>query len=302
MRLVLRLLWIHLTFASCLSTLDSCLTEEEGTCRVATTVTDVEVCASGYWQVKPKGPYQCANGTMVPLASRETVTSLQTSLAHHSDWSASKPLSYTSQMTGIFTETPAAKQSSMPQPGDTGNSICQAVPVPAHEDDHGIASYTKGGRMASVYVASDTDAFRCEIEPPADGMYVAVWTRYDPKLPSQPKPKNCGEIVHLTNPKTGVSSDALVLDRCQSCVGVDHQASDPSTCDDWVNGATIDLSVRLWNLLYDSAAYAVYDIDYDGPVYGGSDDGPPDGLTSLYCLPNDNRPHKCDKCNRTCKV
>ena len=139
--------------------------------------------------------------------------------------------------------------------------------------------------MASVYVASDNDKFRCDIKPPADGMYVAVWTRYDHALTAQPKPKNCGEMIHLTNPKTGVSSDAMVIDRCASCVGVGHQISDNSTADNFANGATIDLSVKLWNKLYNNAAYAVYDIEYSGPVYGGSESGSPDALVNPYCLP-----------------
>lgn len=76
--------------------------------------------------------------------------------------------------------------------------------------------------MASVYHALKADVFRCELEVPADGLYVAVRTRYDPSLIAQPKPKNCGKILHLKNPKTGASSDAVVLVRCQSCVGVDY--------------------------------------------------------------------------------
>lgn len=138
--------------------------------------------------------------------------------------------------------------------------------------------------MASVYIASNEAAFRCDLEPPADGLYVAVWTRFNPELPSQPMPKNCGEILHLTNPKTGASSHAMVLDRCQSCVGVGHQASDHSTPDNLVNGATIDLSVALWNKLFDGAPHEVYDIVYDGLVYGGSNDGPPDKLVNPYCV------------------
>ena len=141
--------------------------------------------------------------------------------------------------------------------------------------------------MASVYIASDDAAFRCDVKPPDDGLYVAVWTRFDPnldKVGSQPQPKNCGQILHLTNPKTGVSSHAMVIDRCQSCVGVGHQASDHNTPDNLVNGATIDLSVALWEKLYPGAPYEVYDIVYDGPLYGGSDDGPPDSLANPYCV------------------
>jgi hypothetical protein len=130
-------------------------------------------------------------------------------------------------------------------PGTTGNAICSNSSVPRYEDDYVRASYTPGGAMASVYHASKDDVFRCELEPPADELYVAVWTRYDPSLIAQPKPKNCGKTLHLENPKTGASSDAIVLDRCQSCVGVDHQVSDPTTPDSLVNGATGDCSIGL---------------------------------------------------------
>lgn len=139
--------------------------------------------------------------------------------------------------------------------------------------------------MASVYFASKTATFRCEIEPPADELYVAVWTRYDPLLIAQPKPKNCGEILHLENPKTGASSDAVVLDRCQSCVGVDRHVSDPTTPDSLVNGATIDLSLKLWNKLYGGAEQSVYDVIYNGPTFGGSDSGEPDKLENPFCAP-----------------
>ncbi|KAM0714158.1 hypothetical protein Q7P37_010307 [Cladosporium fusiforme] len=142
--------------------------------------------------------------------------------------------------------------------------------------------------MASMYIASRNDAFRCDLPPPADELYVAVWTRYDPELTSQPKPRNCGEIVHLENPKTGASSDAMVIDRCQSCVGVDHQASDPTTLDLLVNGATIDLSVNLWKKLYGEAQGSVYDVLYNGSVYGGSHDGEPDKLVNPLCTMENN--------------
>jgi hypothetical protein len=288
MRLSSRLLLSHLTFGSCLSTLNSCSLQENGLCRVAAEATDTEVCASGYWQVTPKGPYQCVDGMIKPLASLDAVTSLQNDSQRCSHSSASDTMSYTSSTLSIPEGLSTAEPSSISYLGETGNSHCEKTPLPpVHEDDYGKVSYTYGGKMASVYIASDTDAFHCEIKPPADGMYVAVWTRYDPKLTEQPKPKNCGEMIHLTNPKTGVSSDALVLDRCQSCVGVGHQASDNTTADNWVNGATIDLSVKLWNKLYNNAPLTVYDIVYSGPVYGGSDSGSPDKLINPYCLPKD---------------
>jgi hypothetical protein len=287
MRLSSRLLLCHLTFGSGLSTLNLCRLQEDGLCKVAAEATDIEVCASGYWQVAPKGPYQCVDGMIMPLASLDAVTSLQKHPQQYSHSSASDTVSYTSSTLSVPEGLSTAKPASLSHPGETGNSYCGKTPLSVHEDNYGIVSYTNGGRMASVYVASDTDKFRCEIKPPADGMYVAVWTRYDRKLIAQPQPKNCGEIIHLTNPKTGVSSDALVLDRCQSCVGVGHQTSDKTTADNWVNGATVDLSVKLWNKLYNNAPFAVYDIVYSGPVYGGSDSGFPDELINPYCLPKD---------------
>jgi hypothetical protein len=287
MRLSSRLLLFHLTFGSCLSTLNSCRFEENGQCRVAAEATDTEVCASGYWQVKPRGSYQCVDGTMLPLASLDEATSPQKGSQRYPHSSASDTVSYTSFTLSTPEGSSTATPSSISHLGETGNSYCEKKPLTVHEDDYGIVSYTNGGRMASAYVASDTDLLHCEIKPPADGMYVAVWTRYDPKLIEQPQPKNCGEMIHLTNPKTGVSADALVLDRCQSCVGVGHQVSDQTTADNWVNGATIDLSVNLWNKLYNNAPLAVYDIVYSGPVYGGSDSGPPDELVNPYCLPKD---------------
>lgn len=83
---------------------------------------------------------------------------------------------------------------------------------------------------------------------------------------------------------TNRNASAIVIDRRQSCVGVGHQASDPTTPDNWVNGATIDLSEALFNYLYDGAEAGVYDIEHDSPIYGGSDNGDPDVLESPYCL------------------
>lgn len=87
---------------------------------------------------------------------------------------------------------------------------------------------------------------------------------------------------------TNRNASAIVIDRCQSCVGVGHQASDPTTPDNWVNGATIDVSEALFNpiCLYDGAEAGVYDIEHDNvsPIYGGSDNGDPDVLESPCCL------------------
>jgi hypothetical protein len=289
MCLLSRLLPLHLVFGSCLSTLIICTPPEEGQCRLAAEATDAEVCASGYWQVIPKGSYQCVDGKMMPLTSSDTGPSLQKDPEQCLEANIAGTSPYVSSAPSVPGGSSTVEPSPVSRPGETGNSYCEEKPLTSNEDEYGIVSYTNGGRMASVYVASDTDIFRCEIKPPADGMYVAVWTRYDPmlRLTSQPKPKNCGETIHVTNPKTGVGSDALVLDRCQSCVGVGHQISDTTTADNYANGATVDLSVKLWNKLFNNAPYTVYDIVYSGPVYGGSDSGSPDELVNPYCLPKD---------------
>lgn len=138
--------------------------------------------------------------------------------------------------------------------------------------------------MASTY-PPDAYIFRCNefAEPDVTKYYVAVWTRYDPRLTAQPVPKNCNQSIQLTNPHNGKKATAKVIDRCPSCVGVDHQTSDPTMPDSFVNGATVDLSPSLFKYLYDQAPDGVYDIEYDGPVYGGSYDGSPDQLTTPNC-------------------
>ncbi|TIA33346.1 hypothetical protein D6C78_07612 [Aureobasidium pullulans] len=142
------------------------------------------------------------------------------------------------------------------------------------EDAYGIKSYSPNGKMASVYDADSTSTFRCDnISYPPDGYYVAFWTPYDNSLASegrsQPAPVNCGRDINFTNPLTGVSAVAVVLDRCASCVGVGNQLNDPTTDQSLVNGATVDLSRGLWNKIYDNAAGSVYDILYEGkPLQG----------------------------------
>jgi len=278
MRSFLPLLPFHFTFGLCLSLLKPCNIQEEGVCKPTVEAMDAEVCASGYWQTMPTGSYRCVDGTMSPLTSIDTAE-------YCPNGSNSDTMSSQSSAPGPSQERPTAEPSSSSHVGETGRSRCIGKPVSTGEDPYGTISYKVGGKMASVYVASDSAHFRCDIKPPADGMYVAVWTRYDNALTGQPQPKNCGKTIHLTNPKTGVSSDAMVIDRCASCVGVGHQISDNSTADNFANGATIDLSLKLWNKLYNNAPQAVYDIDYSGPIYGGSESGPPDELIGPYCLP-----------------
>jgi len=270
----------HIAIVNCLSVPNPCPISEEGQCRGELKDGFVEICASGSWQQTPKGSYMCSHGEMIPQ-------NMQTSEVSPS-WTSHPRGSQTTCSTGLSTEDSAADTPPYASlgPGTTGNAVCGNTTVPRREDEGSRASYVPGGTMASVYFASKTDTFSCELEPPDDELYVAVWTRYDPTLIKQPKPKNCGEILHLKNPKTGVSSDAVVLDRCQSCVGVDHQVSDRTTPDSLVNGATIDLSLNLWNKLYGDAKPSVYDVVYNGPVYGGSDSGDPDKLQNPYCKLN----------------
>lgn len=138
--------------------------------------------------------------------------------------------------------------------------------------------------MASTYLPG-AYVFRCNEfpEPDVTEYYVAVWTRYDPSLTSQPMPRNCNQSMQLSNPHNGRKATAKVIDRCASCVGVGHRTSDPTTPDSAVNGATVDLSPALFKYLYDEAPDGVYDVDYDGPVYCGSLDGDPDTLDSPDC-------------------
>ncbi|KAI7309155.1 hypothetical protein KC340_g10827 [Hortaea werneckii] len=168
--------------------------------------------------------------------------------------------------------------------GATGNSFCTGSQLSTRSDTYGKATYLPGSKMASVYDPDPlTAVFRCDLPPPEDEFYVAMWTRYDPNVVSQPQPRTCGDRLTVRNPTTGKSQDAMVIDRCASCVGVDHQTSDPTTPDALVNGATIDLSPALWNILFDGAPFSVYDIDYDGETYAGSLDGEPDALVDPNC-------------------
>ena len=142
--------------------------------------------------------------------------------------------------------------------------------------------------MASTYDATTGSAFRCDSVPPDNGFYVAFWTQYRESTDgSQPQPLNCNQSLRLTNPRLGITADAMVIDRCASCVGVGHQVNDPTTSDCLVNGATIDLSSKLWQHLFAGAPGSVYDIEYDGAVYPGWDDEPAalTHLTSAQCSP-----------------
>lgn len=224
----------------------------------------VQMCASSYWQDIDCGSYTCVDNHFIPTAANNVVASASTAATQN-------PNVDSRASNVVISDT-----------GTTGHWKCLEKPVPTKEENFGTASYHPGGSMASVY-APDSNRFRCNTQPPDSGFYVAVWTRYDASQVSQPMPKNCNQWLTLKNPKTGRTAEALVIDRCASCVGVDRQTSDLTTPDSLVNGATIDLSPALWDELYDGAEYGVYDVEYDGPVFGGSWDGQPDALTSPYC-------------------
>lgn len=141
--------------------------------------------------------------------------------------------------------------------------------------------------MASVYTP-DQYIFRCNQVPQPDVQkyYVAVWTRYNSSLVSQLMPKNCNQTLLVKSSMNGKSASAKVVDRCASCVGIHHQTSHPNTR--YVNSATIDLSPALFRYLFNVenavASGGVYDVEYSGPVYGGSWDGEPDPLDNPICV------------------
>ena len=234
----------------------------EGSCRSGPTG-QVQQYASGYWQDVSVGSYVCVEGGLelaTGSASRPTCTTCASSLAP------------TQALEDAYTDT------------RTGYSECDNVSVPFKSNAHGVASYKPGGRMASVYYPEGY-VFRCNMvaEPDVSEYYAAVWTRYDPALTAQPMPQNCNQTIKLRNNYNGRAATAIIKDRCASCVGVNHQTSDPTTLDRYVNGATIDLSPRLWEYLFDGSPDDVFDIDYDGPVYSGSPDQEPDLLTQPNC-------------------
>ncbi|KAI6808341.1 hypothetical protein KC342_g18636 [Hortaea werneckii] len=258
---------LHGLLDQCASALDgSSQCSPEGVCRRESSSV-VYVCASGYWQMvnDPYMQYQCAEHE---TAGSEGLSSTSAASSSEATLQTSNPSPLTAQG----------------ETGATGNSFCTGNQLLARSDTYGKATYQTGSKMASVYDPDPFNAvFRCDLSPPQDGFYVAMWTRYDPNLVSQPQPRNCGDRLTVRNPTTGKSQDAMVIDRCASCVGVDHQTSDPTTPDNLVNGATIDLSPALWNLLFDGAPFSVYDIDYDGETYAGSLDGEPDALVDPSC-------------------
>jgi hypothetical protein len=280
---------------------------QEGQCREISG--SVQVCGSAYWQdVKVVG-YKCYGGVLLPDVSDSAsviVGPPVQATTQPSSYFASAMIgspSQVSQLSRIDETTAIARPSiqitssmsadpasvtlvpyenSGSNKGDVGFWYCNGKQPPVRDEEHFTASYTLGGSMASVYYP-ERPLFRCNIQPPASNYYVAVWTRFVANQTSQPEPKNCNEWLTLENPKNRRTATALVIDRCASCVGVGHQMSDSSTLDIWANGATIDLSPDLFNYLYAGAEIGVYDITYNGSIYGGSWDGAPDVLKDPRC-------------------
>ena len=232
---------------------DSCHPSQEGRCRRAGEYT-VDICAAGQWQEMFKGSFECVNSQMLPLSSTlsQSVSS-PFSGKFESDCKESTPTNHASAYRNM-----------------TGYSVCTNTTTVEKHDAFGTASYAIGGKMASVYYASRSSIFRCNSSPPPSNYYVALWTQYNghPDA-SQPQPINCNDMIKLKNPILGRTATAKVIDRCASCVGVGHRTNDPTTPECLVNGATIDLSLDLWNYLYNGAPLGVYDIEYFGSPYLG---------------------------------
>jgi hypothetical protein len=284
---------------------------QEGQCRKLSD--DVQVCASGYWQDMNMDGYSCRDGVLSPIAlphrgdpaSVIVGPPVQTTRQSGNDYSStaaevspqvpiltkvkstSLALGSSAQDTPVSIGTSASstslpQQDFVSQKGDVGHWYCKGEKPPTRNNGNFTASYKLGGTMASVYLPVEP-VFRCNIQPPASNYFVAVWTRFVPGQQSQPQPKNCNEWLALENPKNGRTATALVVDRCASCVGVAHQMSDSTVSDSLVNGATVDLSPGLFSYLYEGAVEGVFDVLYNGSIYGGSWDGDPDDLRNPKC-------------------
>ncbi len=247
---VASLVWAHHVF-----TIEVC--EHEGICRATEDTSHISICASGYWQRIPSQAYTCWNGTQIPKLASAANQPMKSSSSHHT--------------------ASAAQETAILDPvGDTAVSFTSAScsgSSTQSSDRFGKASYEAGGKMASVYEAYPTYAFRCfdNIAPElVPKYYVAFWTSFDSTQLSQPQPINCNQTIVVTNPQLQRSAKATVIDRCQSCVGVGRTQDDPTTSDSSVNGATIDLSMELWRYLFNDAPWTVYDIEYDGSHWLGS--------------------------------
>ena len=238
---------VFIQISSCTS--KPCAPALEGTCRQEGK-SKVDICASGRWQRMAIGPNECINGTLQPYLSQT--------------------LSVSPQASSGLNETAGTMHPDYSRL--TGEAVCLADgKVPVQHDEFGDASYTRNGKMASVYEASHYGPFRCGGVAPPDQHYVAFWTQFDGDITgSQPQPINCNETISLRNPKTGKTATAKVIDRCASCVGVGFQMADPTVPEEVVNGATIDLSLNLWHFLFGwRAPLGVYDIEYEGRSHLG---------------------------------
>ncbi|PPJ55126.1 hypothetical protein CBER1_09967 [Cercospora berteroae] len=247
-----------------------------------------QVAVSGYWQSMPRGFSTCVNGSLRPfnesgrsLSHEESSFQTQSPHATSATQGASTPMmDFSTQLASTRSISSQPSHAPCEVKGETGNSRCTNQTLACRSTDRGVASYAVGGKMASMYDRLG-GAFRCDIEPESS-LYVAVWTPYNSSVQSQPRPESCGKKWTFTNPRTNASAVAMVVDRCASCVGVGRQTSDPTTADIFVNGATVDLSRDLWDLLYDGEPPGVYDIDYDGPVWLGTA-AEPDILRNPNC-------------------
>ena len=235
-----------------------CDSSLEGRCRPAGEDM-VEICASQKWQRLPKGAYGCFDGIWQLGISSASLKSSVT---------------YNTTLTADNANKDVYQRS-------TGNAVCSGIDVIERKDMYGTATYSKNGKMASVCLASTGSVFRCDSTPPPNGYYVALWAPYNGQADaSQPQPLNCNQTMTLKNPRLGRVATAKVIDRCASCVGVGFQTADPTTPECLVNGATIDMSLALWNYLFNNAAPTVYDIEYSGEAHAGWDKQP-EPLTKL---------------------
>lgn len=258
--------------ATTLMAQDNCV---EGTCQESGNNDNYLLCGSQMWHSMPSNGYLCVSGVLVPPVNEQTIDP------------GLKSTQINTQIVSTQTMAPADEQSSLPlyssgvfeaPSSPITSSKIQSMFVPQawkpSRDTYGTRSYTVGGKMASVYDAESTSTFRCDgLSYPPDGYYVAFYTRYENTLEvekkSQPEPVNCGQYVSFTNPMTGVSATAMVLDRCASCIGVGGQLNDPNTDQSLVNGATVDFGRALWNKIYNNAPDNVYDVQYVGEVLQG---------------------------------
>lgn len=279
----------------------------EGQCRELSG--DVQVCPSGYWQDANTDGYSCRDSVISPDAlqyqsdpasvivrppiqmtkqiEHNASTTVESSpqvpmltMVESTSLTLGPSVQDTPMPIGIFTSpTFLPQQSSITGKGDVGHWYCKGEKPPTQDNAAFTASYALGGAMASVYFPLEP-VFSCNIQPPASNYFVAVWTRFVPGQQSQPKPKNCNDWLTLENPKSGRNATALAIDRCASCVGVGHQMSNSTVSDNLVNGAAVDLSPELFSYLYEGAVEGVFDVLYNGSIYGGSWDGDPEDLRS----------------------